>query len=119
MYMTRNTVSRVNRHLPVIPIEMEGTDLISLRENYQGILSPVKYNDTDQLDKLVLRYLPQNPLNHSKADESSYQEMEHRYLVGLAYLYGIEVQLTCYRSMLAKTHTIFLVFPTLFVGMPI
>lgn len=78
--------------LPVIPIEMESTDLISLRENYQGILSPVKYNDTDQLDKLVLRYLPQNPLNHSKADESSYQEMEHRYLVGLAYLYGIEVE---------------------------
>lgn len=70
---------------PIVPVEMERTESKALRENYSGIPDAVNPLDGKQLEAAVLRHLQPRTENR---DSEPLQD----YLIGLAYLSGIDVE---------------------------
>ncbi len=69
----------------ILPAEMERTDLTELKEGYPDIPDPV---DTDDGPYFRQRLLAS--LNRATAENN--KDPEHEYLIGLAYLNGIDVE---------------------------
>ena len=70
---------------PIVPVEMIETDKSDLRRGYAGIPDPVSADDADELSSLIVSKLGHTDL--SRKDNSN-----HRFLIGLAYLQGIDVE---------------------------
>lgn len=75
---------RLNK--PILPIEMEPTDKERLNQSFPGLPDCADTNDTDSFNKRLLEALS-GIYNHSNNDDP-----EHNYLIGLAYLEGIDVE---------------------------
>ena len=72
--------------MPILPAEMVKTDPVQLREDYTDIPDPIDVYDESIFDEQFL-----NRLRELITEENS-EDPEHNYLVGLAYLYGIDVE---------------------------
>lgn len=69
----------------ILPVEMVSTDYESLREKYSEIAEPINEKNEDRIRKEMADYL-------SIATETKKKDTMHTFLVGLAYLDGIEVE---------------------------
>lgn len=70
---------------PVLPIEAIETDRETLRERFDGIEDPVKAEDYAELDRRLKKQLFSKGVKQNNAPG-------HQYLIGLAYLSGIYVE---------------------------
>ena len=75
---------RLNK--PILPIEMEPTDKEKLNQSFPALPDCADTNDTDSFNKRLLEALS-GIYNHANNDDP-----EHNYLIGLAYLEGIDVE---------------------------
>lgn len=72
---------------PILPTEMEATNPDALRSNYDGIPDSVDPADEEQFTKLLLDALC------ALVKRENDNDPVHNYLIGLAYLAGIDVEL--------------------------
>ena len=70
----------------ILPVEMEATDTEKLREKYEGIPPCVTANDTEAFCQSLLTAMAGMP------DVGRSEDPEHLFLMGLAYLGGIDVE---------------------------
>ena len=71
--------------MKILPTEMEDTDHGKLSENFDGIPDPVRSSDEKFCEEMRLVI---KDLSNSENDG----DPEHNYLIGLAYLHGIDVE---------------------------
>ncbi|MBQ1342121.1 MAG: SEL1-like repeat protein, partial [Erysipelotrichaceae bacterium] len=77
---------------PVLPIEAEETDLKELKDNYDGIPDPVNVEEYNILKNKLKRILfPRGQRQNN--------DPNHRYLIGLAYLSGLFVEVNRQRAL--------------------
>lgn len=72
--------------IEILPIEMETTDKNELHSKYDNIPECVRPNDTEAFKKRLFDTLSRTAHSESKDDP------EHNFLIGLAYLEGIDVE---------------------------
>ena len=70
----------------ILPFEMDRTDREKLRERFENIPECLNKDDKEERERILLRYLAEMALEGSKDDPL------HNYLIGLAYLDGIDVE---------------------------
>lgn len=80
-------------NMRILPVEMVATDRNMLEKQYPGIPECVSGNDEDKLRTLFLKNLSRI----AKAENSS--DPLHNYLIGLAYLDGIDVEVDKSRAV--------------------
>lgn len=78
---------------PILPVEMEETDKTTLEECYQQIPHPVRPNQGTELNETMLEYLHRIALSENDSDP------QHNFLIGLAYLDGIDVEVDNQRAL--------------------
>lgn len=71
---------------PVLPAEMVATDPESLKKDFEGIPDAIDIRDEQQVDDVFLETLRRYAVSENRDDP------EHNYLIGLAYLDGIDVE---------------------------
>lgn len=71
---------------PIIPAEMIPTDKDKLNKYFDGIPVPVQANNGKELDERLLAIIQQLAIKTNDDDP------QHNYLIGLAYLSGIDVE---------------------------
>lgn len=77
---------------PILPVEMASTDLAQLRQQYSGIPNSVPGQNRDELACLLRQAMDKLPRHHINNDP------EHLYLIGMAYLNGIDVETDHHRA---------------------
>ena len=75
----------VKANKPVIPLEAIETDRNELRKNFKNISDPVDINNSNQLTKALQQLF-------IKEGTKENNDPTHLYFIGLAYLYGIDVE---------------------------
>lgn len=83
------TVEYPNAHTakkPIIPVELVKTDHEALEKAYEDIGEVIASDDSKRLSQALTDALDKTPLRHRDGDA------EHSYLIGLAYLAGIDVE---------------------------
>lgn len=73
-------------HYPIVPFEMEKTDINELEKHFSGIPTPVSIDDELGFKEVLAQNLS---VLAKRENEGS---VEHRFLIGMAYLYGIDVE---------------------------
>ena len=73
---------------PILPIELEQIDREEMRRCYDDIPEPVAADHVKEISQSVLTALKNRRVVLMKNDDSP----EHLFLIGIAYLYGIEVE---------------------------
>jgi len=79
--------------LPIVPAEMEYTDKDELGREFKGIPGCVDPHEEDTFKKLLLQSLSRIAIAENNEDP------EHNYLIGLAYLDGIDVEVDRTRGL--------------------
>lgn len=77
---------------PVLPIEAEKTSVTELKENYDGIPDPVNVEEYTRLENKLRRIL-------FPRGQKQNNDPNHRYLIGLAYLSGLFVEVNRQRAL--------------------
>lgn len=77
---------------PILPIEMAPTDQKKLKKMYKGCSAPISPKKAQKISKLLAAFLKNIALTES-------DDPEHNYLIGLAYLSGIDVEIDHKRSI--------------------
>ena len=80
-------------NVEVLPIEMEDTDRLKLIDRFMGIPDPIKTVDKDFADTLI-------SVVRKNLDAKSNNTPEHIFLIGLAYLDGIDVEVNIERGIM-------------------
>ncbi len=75
----------VNANKPVIPLEAIVTDRNELRKNFKNISDPIDINNSEQLTKALQQLFIKEGIKENN-------DPTHLYFIGLAYLYGIDVE---------------------------
>ena len=78
---------------PILPVEMEKTDRKKLEEQFEGIPKCINVKDEDIVTKALLERIKK--IGAVKNDS----EPEHNFLIGLAYLDGIDVEINRERAV--------------------
>ena len=78
---------------PIFPVEMEKTDRKKLEEQFEGIPKCINVKDEDIVTKALLERIKK--IGAVKNDS----EPEHNFLIGLAYLDGIDVEINRERAV--------------------
>ena len=81
------------RHKPILPVEMAPTEQNSVAGHYKNLPAVVKATDGEALRDGLMKALSGLPLRQK--DESP----EHHYLMGLAYLGGVDVEVDAARAV--------------------
>ena len=84
-------------NMTVVPAEMEKTDKEELKDKFKGIPDPISADDEGFKDRLL------TSLGKISALEDS-GDTEHNYLIGLAYLYGVDVEIDYKRAISLIEH---------------
>ena len=71
---------------PILPAEMVKTDVKRLKHAYKGLPDTININDKTLFEKVYLETLRHYAVSKNRNDP------EHNYLVGLAYLDGVDVE---------------------------
>jgi len=91
--MTTEYPAAMEQQKPILPVEMEATDRTQLEEHYGAIPPCVRGEEseafTTALTKIILRL----------AVEEKERDPVHNYLIGLAYLDGIDVEIDSARAL--------------------
>lgn len=83
----------VENHKPILPVEMEPTDKKILREKYEGIPDCTNAHDAQALaDELAFKL-------KNLAIRKSEDNPQHDFLIGIAYLNGIDVEVNRERAL--------------------
>ena len=75
----------VSANKPVIPLEAVETDRKELKDNFKDISDPVDMNNNEQLTKALQKMFIKEGIKENN-------DPTHLYFIGLAYLYGIDVE---------------------------
>ena len=78
---------------PILPVEMEKTDRKKLEEQFEGIPKCINAEDGDIVTKALLEKIKKI------ATAENESEPEHNFLIGLAYLDGIDVEINRERAV--------------------
>ncbi|MBR5641982.1 MAG: TIR domain-containing protein [Firmicutes bacterium] len=104
MVITPNLVNEVNYVMtteypaalelkkPVLPVEMEGTDQALLKDHYEELPSCVSGTDETAVWETLIGILKELAISSNDTDQ------EHNFLIGLAYLDGIDVEVDSERA---------------------
>lgn len=76
----------------ILPVEMVATDAEALKK-YDGLTGCIKGTDAEQLGRILAEYIGRMPKKKHR------DEAHHTYLMGIAYLYGIDVETDVMRAM--------------------
>ncbi len=77
---------------PIIPLEAVETDRKKLRENFKGISEPIDMNNNEQLAKALQQLFIKEGIKENN-------DPTHLYFIGLAYLYGIDVEINIQKGI--------------------
>lgn len=80
----------MNSKLEILPVEMVDTDKYNLEQKFNGIPKCLNIDDKESRERLI------NSISRYTHTESN--DSEHNYLIGLAYLEGIDVEVNRERS---------------------
>ena len=80
-------------NMPILPAEMVKTDKVALKESYLNIPECIDPEDSDLLDERLQELLD----GFIGAQENN--SPEHKYLIGLAYLEGVDVEINRERGI--------------------
>lgn len=90
---------------PVVPVMAEETDSGLLKEEFKGLADCIAMEDADGLAKAIRKGIclsdadsPQQHKGEREDGKGSEQSPEHDYLIGLAYLKGIDVEVNTVRG---------------------
>ena len=78
---------------PILPVEMEKTDRKKLEEQFEGIPKCINAEDGDIVTKALLEKIKKIAMAENES------EPEHNFLIGLAYLDGIDVEVDRERAV--------------------
>lgn len=90
--MRKEYPAAVERGMEILPAEMEKTDLDRLKTSFVGIPEPLKTDDKRFSDRLL------SAVKRAAITEND-REPEHNFLIGLAYLEGIDVEVDVQRGV--------------------
>lgn len=76
----------------VLPAQMQQTSMDALRQHYAGIQEPIDPRDEERLSAAMVEALGK------LADGTNDNSPEHRFLIGLAYLSGVDVEVDTARG---------------------
>ena len=91
--MTTEYPAAIKQEKPVLPVEMEETDRAQLEEHYEALPPCVLGDDDEMLQKSLLEKIREMAISANDEDP------EHNFLIGLAYLDGIDVEVDSERAM--------------------
>lgn len=80
-------------NMDILPIEMDDTDRLKLIDRFMGIPDPIKTVDKDFADTFI-------SVVRKNLDAKSNNTPEHIFLIGLAYLDGIDVEVNIERGIM-------------------
>lgn len=80
-------------HKPILPVMLVSTDSASLKKAYENIDEPIAPDDRDALAKSLAAALRHKTLRHRDGDP------KHLHLIGLAYLFGVDVEKNTDRAL--------------------
>ena len=90
--MTTEYPAAVEQEKPVLPVEMEETDRGRLDEYYKALPPCVRGEENEEFRAALLEKIK------AMAVESKKEDQEHNFLIGLAYLDGIDVEVDAERA---------------------
>lgn len=88
--MEKEYPAAVGYGMPIVPIEAVPTDRLALADCYPGIPAPISTDDSAELRRALAACLP---------DEIPEQDPMRDYLIGLAYLRGIDMETDPQRAL--------------------
>ena len=91
--MTTEYPAAVKQAKPVLPVEMEETDRVQLEDHYKFLPPCVCGEENDQFREALLGKIREMAISANDEDP------EHNFLIGLAYLDGIDVEVDSERAM--------------------
>ena len=91
--MTTEYPAALAQKKPVLPVEMEATDRSALNEHYEELPPVVQAEDGESLHEALLEKLKALAITANDADP------QHNFLIGLAYLDGIDVEVNSGRAL--------------------
>ncbi len=91
--MTTEYPAALKLKKPVFPVEMEETDQARLEKHYEDLPASVKGEDTEEFREALIGKLKDIAILENN------QDPEHNYLIGLAYLDGIDVEVDPARAL--------------------
>ena len=91
--MTTEYPAALAQKKPVLPVEMAQTDRSALKEHYEALPPVVQAEDGESLREALLEKLKVLAITANDADP------QHNFLIGLAYLDGIDVEVNSSRAL--------------------
>ena len=91
--MTTEYPAALKQEKPVLPVEMVKTDRAQLEEHYEALPPCILGEDDEMLQKSLLEKIREMAVSANDEDP------EHNFLIGLAYLDGIDVEVDSERAM--------------------
>jgi len=91
--MTTEYPAALAQKKPVLPVEMAQTDRSALKEHYEALPPVVQAEDGESLREALLEKLKVLAITANDADP------QHNFLIGLAYLDGIDVEVNSNRAL--------------------
>ena len=91
--MTTEYPAALAQKKPVLPVEMEATDRSALNEHYEELPPVVQAEDGESLREALVEKLKALAITANDADP------QHNFLIGLAYLDGIDVEVNSGRAL--------------------
>ena len=91
--MTTEYPAALAQKKPVLPVEMAQTDRSALKEHYEALPPVVQAEDGESLREALLEKMKVLAITANDADP------QHNFLIGLAYLDGIDVEVNSSRAL--------------------